>query len=344
MRKIIASILTCMIILSGTAAASATAYGMEYTDVKSNHWAYQAVYMMSDKGIVKGYPNGNFQPNNTVTYGEFIKMALIAGTGEDVGNATSGHWASKYYNKALELKYFNSFDINKAQLGNQIPRGDMALIISSVLGDVTIENYDEIQRDIGDVTYQTKHEYDITKAYATGILKGYTDNTFRPDDTLSRAESATVIHRLVDESKREVPYGKEEETTRSAITYPTSGLLDMTKLTPERTRAVSVHFTDEYELYKDAREWDMRMYKQWDGSLGAFDHTLRGHIYLIKDGEILEYCNTTPKYDSDGNYLYYQRSAFHCDISEADYIICVPSDAKVEKNDLIKAVLNPFKH
>ena len=80
--------------------------------------------------------------------------------------------------------------------------------------NIDIKNYDEIQKGITDVTYQTEHEYDITKAYATGILTGYTDNTFKPDETLSRAESATVIYRLVDESKRVLP-GKETETTKT---------------------------------------------------------------------------------------------------------------------------------
>lgn len=339
MRKIIALAISCLIIMSG----AATVYGAEYTDVKTNHWAHEAVEAISDRSIIKGYPNGSFQPNNTITYGEFIKMALIAGTSTDVGNAKSGHWASNYYDKALELKYFTVNDIPRAMLGSLIPRGDMALIISSVLGDMDIKNYDEIQRDIKDVTYQTEHEYDIIKAYATGILTGYTNNTFRPDKTLSRAESATVIHRLVDESKRQLPSVDVNESTPGAVTYPTSGLLDMSKLTPDKTIAVSVHFTEEYELYTDASEWDIRMYKEWDGSLGAFDHKLKGYIYLVKGGEILEYCNTTPKFGSEGNYLGYQRSAFHCDIRKADYIICVPSDAKSEVNDHIKAVVNPFK-
>jgi len=338
MRKIIALAILCMIIMAG----AATVYGTEYTDVKSNHWAYEAVEAMSDQSIIKGYPNGSFLPSNTITYGEFIKMALIAGTGEDAGNAKSGHWASNYYDKALELNYFTVNDIPKALLGGPIPRGDMARIISSVLGDMEIKNYNELQQGIEDVTYQTEHEYDITKSYAAGILTGYTDNTFRPDKTLSRAESATVIHRLVDESKRELPVGEPEETTKSAITYPTSGLLDMTKLTPEKTIAVSVHFTDEYELYTDASEWDMKMYRSWDGEGCAFDHTLRGHIYLIKDREIVAYCNTTPKFDSEGNYLYYQRSIVHYDISKADYIIAVPTNEETDTR-IIKAVINPFK-
>ncbi len=197
-------------------APAGTAYGAGYTDVKIGNWAYEAVNAMSERGIIKGYPNGSFLPNNTVTYGEFIKMALIAGISEDAGNAASGHWAMNYYNKALELKYFTEHDIYKSQLNDKITRADMALIISSILGDVKIDNYDKIQEGIEDITFQTPHEYDITKSYACGILTGYTDKTFRPDKTLSRAESATVIYRLADESKRVLP-GVGEETATPTI-------------------------------------------------------------------------------------------------------------------------------
>lgn len=341
MKKIFTLIVSLVVILAGTAAG----YGAEYTDVKSNHWASEAVKAMSDREIIEGYPDGSFRPEKTVTYGEFIKMALIAATGEDAGNAKTGHWALNYYNKALELRYFTVYDINQSQLRFEIPRSDMALIISSILGDMDIQNYDEIQKGIKDVTYSTEHEYDITKSYAVGILTGYTDHTFRPDQTLSRAESATVINRLADESKRLIPNTKADVTTKSAITtYPTSGLLDMSKLTPEKTIAVSVHFTDEYELYTDASEWDMKMYRGWDGVDCSFDHTMLGHIYLIKNGEIMDYCNTTPKYDSEGNYLHFQRSIADYDISRADYVICVPSkDHYRDTGILIKAVVNPFK-
>ncbi len=347
MKKIIAAAISFMTILASTTPV----FSADYTDVKQGNWAFEAVNAMSDRAVVVGYPDGSFKPNKTVTYGEFIKMALIADTGADAGNSGTGHWALNYYNKALELKYFTAGAIGKAQLGDSIPRGDMALIISSVLGELKIENYDEIQEGIKDVTYQTKNEYDITKAYASGVLTGYTDRTFRPDKTLSRAEAAMVIYRLADESKRELPGASANEskstggaiTSEPTVTYPTSELLDLSKLTPDKTRAVSVHFTDEYELYTDASVWDMKMFRGWDGEGCAFDHTLRGHIYLIKDGEIADYCMTTPKYDNEGNYLYYQRSISHYDISKADYILCVPSDAKSEVSDHIKAVVNPFK-
>lgn len=211
MRKIFASVFI-IIIVQGIITVS---YGAsEYTDIPKTNWAYDAVSAMVDKAVIKGYPDGSFKPNNRITYGEFIKMALVAATDKDLGNASSpDHWAQKYYNKAVELKYFTEYEIHKSQLSQQIPRKDMALIISSILGDVKIENYDAIQDRMKDVNERTKQEYDITKVFATGILTGYPDSTFKPDNTLTRAESAIVIYRLVDESKRELPGGVKEVVT-----------------------------------------------------------------------------------------------------------------------------------
>lgn len=338
MKKILVTILAVVIIFSGVAVS----YGAEYTDVKASNWAYDAVNTMSNKAIIKGYPDGSFKPNNTITYGEFIKMALIAGTGQDVGNASSGHWATNYYNKALELKYFTNADISKTQLKDQITRAHMALIVSSILGDVKINDYNEIQKGIKDVTYQTKYEYDITKAYATGILTGYTDNTFRPDKTLTRAESAMVVYRLVDESKREIPGGENEEPIPAKV-YKTSELLNMSQLTPDKIGTKYANFTDTYELYPDATVWNVKMYRNFDGEDGSFDHELKGFIYLVKDGVIVDYCQTTPKYDENGNYLNYQRSMFKYDITKADYIMSVPSNDKDAAGQLIQVIVNPFK-
>lgn len=221
MRRTIATLMSLMLILISATAAFAAGY----PDVRQGNWAYDAVSAMSDKAIVKGFPDGSFKPDSKVTCGEFIKMALISATGEDVGNAGSGHWALNYYKKALELQYFTEYDIDRSQLDDAIDRAHMALIISSILGDVNIENYDEIQVGITDITTQTKYEYDITKAYASGILTGYTDSTFRPDKTLSRAEAAMVIYRLADAGKRVYP-GEESATAKTTAERMQTGESD----------------------------------------------------------------------------------------------------------------------
>ncbi|MDR3242899.1 MAG: S-layer homology domain-containing protein [Clostridiales Family XIII bacterium] len=220
MKKIMTMLFVAALFLSAPADVAAA----QYPDVKSGHWAYEAISDMSGRGVVEGFPNGNFAPNEAVTYGQFIKMALIVGAEENPGNSESGNWARKYYDGAIENAYFTKYDIPPAALSAKIPRGHMALIISRVLGDARVNRYNEIQARIVDIDEKTPLEYDITKACAAGVLTGYPDGTFRPEGFLSRAEAATAIHRLAEESKRILPLlpseaeGKAEKTVAERFT------------------------------------------------------------------------------------------------------------------------------
>jgi len=218
MKKLVGMVLVgCLVLGNLNVFASVPSF----TDLKSTNWAYEAVNTMSQKGIVKGYNDGSFKPGNVVTYGEFIKMALVAATGEDVGNSTKGNWAKSYYDKAIELKFFTNSQIKEIQLNNPIPRGDMALIISSAIdyiageevqygtntgkGTSTESLIEVVCNNISDVSDKTANIQDIVKVYASGIINGYEDNTFKPEKTLTRAESATVICRLIDKDSRVTP-------------------------------------------------------------------------------------------------------------------------------------------
>jgi len=331
MRKSIAQIVLFMLVITN----ALTVYASGYADVKSNNWAYEAVTEMSNKEIVKGYPNGSFLPNNTVTYGEFIKMALIAATGEDTGNSETGNWAEKYYDKALEYKYFTVYDINKSQLNDKITRAHMALIISSILGDVSIKNYDEIQKGITDITYKTSYEYDITKAYATGILTGYTDNTFRPDKTLTRAEAATVIYRLVDESKRQYPdavsgegesTAVKEKTIDEMITNLRSFVTDNGAIDDDLAEAETYEIDENYEKY------GMELHENNGTRWVSFPEEVADElhiIYFVKDNKVIE----LGKNSMGGDAI-----AYYCDIKTVDYIASLDSVL----NHLL-LITNPFK-
>ena len=68
-----------------------------FADVKPTHWAYQAVTELQAKGIIKGYPNGYFQGQRTLTRYEFavaLQRALAAlppaSTGTNGKDGTNG--------------------------------------------------------------------------------------------------------------------------------------------------------------------------------------------------------------------------------------------------------------
>lgn len=199
----------------GTGFASAEAGGTAFTDLPTSHWAYSSVQKMQAKGIVKGYPDGSFGPSKTVTYGEFIKMAVVAVKGtDDITNAKDAtHWASGYYKYAIENGIFHSGQIAEKQLGSTIPRDDMALICANA-ANLSEVNMKEVADKIPDVDKTTRNEYQIAQAYAEGLITGYEDGSFHPQGTLTRAEASTVILRIIDKSERKVlDWAKEEKET-----------------------------------------------------------------------------------------------------------------------------------
>ncbi|TAH60321.1 MAG: S-layer homology domain-containing protein [Gottschalkiaceae bacterium] len=58
------------------------------------------------------------------------------------------------------------------------------------------------------------NEY-VLKAYVKGIITGYTDGTFKPNNSVTRAEASTMLVRLLEPSKRIIPIIKSIETEQA---------------------------------------------------------------------------------------------------------------------------------
>ncbi|WP_379152324.1 S-layer homology domain-containing protein [Paenibacillus sp. sgz5001063] len=78
-----------------------------YPDVKTTHWASSGIQLMKDTGIMKGYPDGLFHPEKSISRGEMAAV-ILAFKGKTASSElpltysdTAGHWA-KY--AAEELK------------------------------------------------------------------------------------------------------------------------------------------------------------------------------------------------------------------------------------------------
>lgn len=82
-----------------------------------------------------------------------------------------------------------------------------------------------------DVPAHHPHRVGIEWAVNRGIVQGYADQTFRPEQPLTRGQMATILHRLFREVMVEVtgvsPYGQATSTatvdTYVTVTYPDDG-------------------------------------------------------------------------------------------------------------------------
>ena len=86
-------------LLRDEARTSARAAAKAFSDVPAGKWYHDAVTAMAGLGIVTGYPDGTFRPDQSITRAEFA--AILARieqtqTGADAGfTDVAGHWAAK---------------------------------------------------------------------------------------------------------------------------------------------------------------------------------------------------------------------------------------------------------
>lgn len=77
MKKIFFIALTFLLVISSGLTISDNAHAQSTTtfkDVKANTETGKAIYTMVEKGVLSGYPDGTFKPNQPVTNAQAAKM------------------------------------------------------------------------------------------------------------------------------------------------------------------------------------------------------------------------------------------------------------------------------
>ncbi|NMB40528.1 MAG: S-layer homology domain-containing protein, partial [Firmicutes bacterium] len=167
----------------------------ELSDVEG-HWAQGTIQELVGEGIIAGYPDGTFRPNNKITRAEFATLIvkafhLKAGPGK-VFVDTAEHWAKDDIKTANHHGIIKGYSDNHFGPDDPITREQMATMITNVTKVDTREN-GKTFTDSAQIADWAKEFVD--KAAATGLIAGYPDGTFKPKAHATRAEAATVLDR-----------------------------------------------------------------------------------------------------------------------------------------------------
>jgi hypothetical protein len=88
-----------------------------FRDIEEN-WAYPVILMLYNKGIINGFPDGNFYPERLLTRAEFVKMLLLAlnppiplirAENPTFFDVSFSHWASSYVESAALLGWVRGY-------------------------------------------------------------------------------------------------------------------------------------------------------------------------------------------------------------------------------------------
>ena len=228
LKKITIVCLSLLLLNTQTAVINATESANEFSDVKQTDWYYEDILLVKQDGIMQGYEDGSFKPNNSVTLGEVQKVAaelLAEKNGEldclandikiemlDKMGYLDGHWAKNYNRYLMSKLYLTTtyFDID-------IPatRGYALEFLACVLYDTNYTVLNDYLYCKDKATGYISGDHGIrlggttdSKAtateilYTSGVAIGDTQGYYNFYDNITRAEFAAIISRIKHPERR----------------------------------------------------------------------------------------------------------------------------------------------
>lgn len=170
-----------------------------YYDLDSGNWAYDAVSSLGGDGIISGYEDGSFRPDNPITRAEFTKLIVsafgIKAGAKEFSDVDKTDWFYPYTSVAAGAEIINGYD-GFFNPHSNITRQDAAVIIY------------RLSQKLGNTYYAAKTFADINSVslYALtavrslggeGIVNGDEQMRFNPLNNLTRAQAAQLLYNYI---------------------------------------------------------------------------------------------------------------------------------------------------
>ncbi len=191
-----------------------------FPDVYPEDWFYSDVTKLTSLGILSGYPDGLFRPDDDITNAEFIKILMMSAgfdlNAEPVCSLFSDHWAARYLSLAYDHGILTDRDLN-AGFSPDVPITRSAMIRMMILAlGIEPARIDDPFTDISDIYAST--------AYNEYLLRGYLqeDGTrlYNGMSSATRSEASAIAVRVMEYREDSYEYRKKailENASQNAL-------------------------------------------------------------------------------------------------------------------------------
>jgi hypothetical protein len=164
---------------------------VKFKDLKQSDYAYKEIMYLVNKGVVLGYSDTTFKPNNSVKRGEFTKFLVYGKNLQSQATSPTNeftdlkhHWSNKVVNVAVKKGYINGVGNKKFAPENNITGAQVAAIIVRAKG------------------LESKAKGIKGKNWYDGYVKVAKDSNllyknFSANKNATRAQCAEIIYKLV---------------------------------------------------------------------------------------------------------------------------------------------------
>ena len=209
LKKVVTSLLTIFLMFSLLPVAKAeTEYPpyndpIPFKDMKGGHGAMWDILFLYKKGIIGGYPDGTFRPNEPITRAQASSMLLRAMDIPLQENPTASFKdVSKKSTHYRTLATINDKGILRGENGYMRPaepttRAQMAAILRRAF-HLPLEQK-PMFRDVSPSNWAFA---DINSVALNRIAGGYQDGTFKPGNPVTRAQFSSFLARAIDDKMK----------------------------------------------------------------------------------------------------------------------------------------------
>lgn len=210
------------------------------SDIQGN-WAEKPIQKLIDLGVINGYPDRTFKPDQPVTRAEFAKIVAktfkynVPSGSKRLAPDITGNWAEIYINAVGAQKVMNVFGDGNFKPGENLSRAQLTAMLSRIvhLGTVQEKYSPEWTASFVDVPVNHWAFHYVEIANKLGLLPSELKTQFQPEQPVTRAEAAWMVQAL---SQIEVTKGKisQVDTNSGLVNMQTAdGEPKLAMLTPD---------------------------------------------------------------------------------------------------------------
>lgn len=172
---------------------------IKFSDVALDFWAVNDIYKATGYGVVEGYPDGTFRPEDSITRAEiitFLVRSLMDYQVEVIPGAPDWFIEQGYATAAIYLGIINVTQYTPTYYNQPVSREEIADYMYRLL------YYGEISKNVQHVSTfsdlaQSRYPHKVSIINYYGIIDGYPDGTFGPKRQATRAEAIKMISRFM---------------------------------------------------------------------------------------------------------------------------------------------------
>ncbi|HHY73675.1 MAG TPA: S-layer homology domain-containing protein [Bacillus bacterium] len=234
------AVVSSMTVTSKISTADAA---VSFKDVSKNAFYYEAINEMALRGVIGGYADGSFKPNQPVTRAEAAKI-IAYDLGLDSKNTnsysrfrdvSSGDWFYQPVTTLAQAGGIGGYEDGTFRPNRTITRAEMA---SMLVRAYELKSATSVYLPFRDIPVNSWYAPAVRILYANKVTSGKSALSFAPNDAVTRGEMATFVYRAGKASQTEPP---QKEPPVDKISWDDHGVIE--KITSNSVKISGITYT-----------------------------------------------------------------------------------------------------